>query len=114
MKTTTAPFAKLFAAMSLLVAVFVIVPSADALSCTFELPISQQSLSVHLGEHDQTEQDNAATCAHGHCHHTSSERIYSQIEAENRVPSPLLRQFWLVNEYLESRAPDGLMRPPKT
>lgn len=112
MKVAALHMAKLFAVMSLLFAVFIVAPTADASACAPEVPELQQSLHAHSDNDVGNGVGDLGTCAHGHCHHTASERNASQ-DPDTVLQSPLLRQIRPVNDLRDSRTPDGLMRPPR-
>src|SRR5690554_4693580 len=68
-------------ALALLIAVFVVIPLADAALCGTEAQSSHLSLSVDEDRHDETSlpdflQDH---CEHGHCHHNTTAYVATNI-----------------------------------
>lgn len=101
-----------FTTLALLIAVFVIVPIADAVICGVEV---ESSRSLHSFDHSPSEQTNLPDflqdhCEHGHCHHTPSNlsaRIPEADHSRRQIPK------WPEYRLATSFEPDELMRPPK-
>lgn len=115
----------------LLMAVMVLVPVADAVSCSLESaashPVepcddheagSDETGARHSGDHDAvaSTDDCAAdrahgACAHNHCHHTMA-HVPSGVATGQRLPEGDDGTSFKHAARLENRA-DGLMRPPR-
>lgn len=98
---------------ALFVAIFVLVPTVDAVACAVELEPAHAAVYVDSDGDDQpTDADDHAICSHGHCHHSGTAMPASpQTVAMTTALSPnLLRP---TDEPLSSRAPSDLERPPR-
>lgn len=106
-------WAKLIAAVTLLVAAFVVAPMADAATCAPEAPAAhlQADHDPSTGDHTGKGADHGV-CAHGHCHHVTGERASTPeiglAGYEARTLHGRLR-----DDVAPSHAPDGLKRPPR-
>lgn len=98
---------------TLLIAVLVIAPVADAFTC------GPEPATSHLTETgtDPHEDDDGADCCHGlctqnHCHHHSTAVVAAAVtlpgDSQRRFDPALPDAAWLANVY------DGLMRPPRS
>lgn len=109
-----ASLARLFAALTLVIAAFVVVPVSDAAACAPE-PVAAHQAFDHdpaAGDHNGPGGEHGL-CAHGHCHHTASERHATS-------------EFGLAEAFVQTRhgrpqddgvasfAANGLMRPPRS
>lgn len=100
-------------ALALLIAVFVVIPVADAALCGEEVQSSHLSLSVDEDHNsDETSlpdflQDH---CEHGHCHHTTACVAISIAGADLRWRQA---HIWPDYDAAVSFTPEGLKRPPK-
>lgn len=106
-------WARLIAAVTLLVAAFVVAPAADAATCAPETPAAH-ALGDHeitSGEHSGKTTDDGV-CAHGHCHHAQGERSPGEhvFDAGLCAQSPHDRPR---DDAVATRAVDGLKRPPR-
>ena len=105
--------ARLLAALTLVVAAFVIAPIADAAACGPE-PLAAHQVIDHdpaAGDHDGSGGE-PGLCAHGHCHHTASARAEAGDDLPLQVYSRPVHAF-PISEVRASIAPDGLIRPPR-
>lgn len=106
-------FMKMLAALTLLIAAFVVVPSADAATCVPEIRSAHQALDHPQsgGDHSETGAEHG-TCSHGHCHSAASARTavvdYSASVHPVRVAHDLPR-----DDVAVSHPSDGLKRPPR-
>ena len=105
--------ARIFAALTLVIAVFAVIPATDAAACTPEIPALEQVLNPHPSDTHGGEGVESGACAHGHCHHcgiTAPPAIDDMRSmALDRAPlAPSLDQA------PASRMPAGPMRPPRT
>jgi len=102
----------------LLIAVMVVVPVADAFSCSLEVERSHSgsSASGHDASDDaDTKQNDSASghevCTHNHCHHTTAAlpapHVLGSVAFDGDSLSPANDQNRLANR------PDQLMRPPR-
>lgn len=74
----TATWARVIAALILVIAVFAIAPAVDAATCVPEVPSAHQVLAHDPATGDHSGQgSDSAVCAHGHCHHSAGERFSS-------------------------------------
>lgn len=113
MSGLTPTLARLIAAVTLLIAAFLVAPVADAAICAPETPAAQA-----IADHDLSpghRSDGGAehgACSHGHCHHAQGERAsgadlaIAPVHARARHDPPR-------DDAAASRAPDGLKRPPR-
>lgn len=104
-------FAHRLATLALLIAVFVVIPVADAALCALEGEATHLSLAV---DEDGHEDDNLfdlsqGHCEHGHCHHTTS-HVSTDILASGTWRHA---HHWPEYDTAVSYTPDGLKRPPK-
>ncbi|MBB5746308.1 hypothetical protein [Brevundimonas variabilis] len=101
------------ALIALFIAVFVLIPTADAAACALEVQPAQAAASVADDGGDvPSDVDDHAICSHGHCHHSGT-AMPSQpqtVAVTAAVAPSLLRP---ADEPLASRAPSGLERPPR-
>ena len=105
--------AKLCAALTIVIAVFIVTPVSDAAACAPEPVSAHQSL-----DHDPDAGDHSGTtgeyglCSHGHCHHTASERFLATdfnltaLSFKSQHDRPL-------DDDRVSFTSDGLKRPPR-
>lgn len=100
------------AALALLIAVFVVIPVADAALCGTEVQDSSLSFSIETDRHDETSlpdilQDH---CEQGHCHHPTAYVVPSIPEADlERCPV----HRWPDYNAAVSFMPDRLKHPPR-
>jgi hypothetical protein len=93
--------ARIFAALTLVIAVFAVIPATDAAACAPEIPALEQVLDAHPGDtHD------------GHCHHTASER-HAIPEVDVTAPHAPAPRLIPGDDTTVSFAPNGLKRPPR-
>lgn len=106
-------WARLIAAVTLLVAAFIVAPAADAATCAPETPAAH-ALADHevtSGDHSEKGSD-PGVCAHGHCHHAQGERS----SAEHTFDAGLYAQSSHDrprDDSVATRAVEGLKRPPR-
>lgn len=106
-------WAKMLAAVTIVVAVFFIVPAVDAAACAPEPPAAHASVD-HLpqdGDHGSAG-DTHGICSHGHCHHGGSARpetAEALTVGLGRPPLDAARH----DAFLASITPEGLKRPPR-
>ena len=100
----------------LLVAAMVIVPVADAFSCSFE-PETMHATSLssdHAADEAPTSPDGPTThdiCSHNHCHHTTAD-----VPSSLLVGTVALRRNGLLpanDDQHRANRPDQLLRPPR-
>lgn len=98
---------------ALFVAIFVLVPTVDAVACAVELEPAHAAVYVDSDGDDQpTDADGHAICSHGHCHHGGTTlpsspqplRVNTPIAASPSRPS---------SDAMKSRIPSGPKRPPR-
>lgn len=109
----------LFACLLLLLAV---VPTLDAVICSSDAPAAAERVFAQSGDtaavaaHDHTgaaHQDGGGdACVHGHCHQTASPAapVDIALAANGAAPAKLTPAE---TGLPPSRAPDGLMEPPR-
>lgn len=101
------------ALLALFVAVFVLVPVADAATCAVEAEVTQTSTSVSLPD-EPTDAPSAdhGLCAHGHCHHSgvALPQPAPLKFSTSHSATPALKPS---NAPLTSHSPNGLKRPPR-
>lgn len=106
-----ATLTKLVAAMTLVIAVFVVVPVADAAACVPEAPSSHQTVNHDPADGDHSGPEHGV-CSHGHCHQTASERpSFSDFDGSPMIARP--RHDWPRDDFVGAFATDGPMRPPR-
>ncbi len=106
-------FMKMLAALSLLIAVFVVVPSVDAATCVPEMPSAHQVADHHpsSGDHNERGADHG-TCSHGHCHSAASART-AVIDYAATVHPVRRVHDRPRDDVAVSHPSDGLKRPPR-
>ena len=106
------------AVATLLLAVMVIVPVADAFVCSFESDAhhatadhTRSSPQDEAGKGDVPDGSHAA-CAHNHCHHAAAERapLFDMADTQPLDGSGHARP---ANDVAPSTSADGLKRPPR-
>ena len=101
------------ALLALFVAVFVLVPVADAATCAVEAEVTQTSTLVSLPD-EPTDAPSAdhGLCAHGHCHHSgvALPQPAPLKFSKTHSATPALKPS---NAPLTSHSPNGLKRPPR-
>ncbi len=103
----------------LLVAVMVVIPVADALSCSFELDMQHldgTSASEHAlpaGDADGADPDERlhGVCAHNHCHHATAHLASGVALVHDAFERG--RVLSREDRALSQDVPDGLLRPPR-
>lgn len=104
--------ARVLAALTLVIAVFAVIPATDAAACAPEIPALEQVLDQHSGDRHDGKGAEPGACAHGHCHHTASER-HSVPEVDVTAPYAPAPRVVPGDDTTVSFAPDGLKRPPR-
>lgn len=104
--------AKIFAALTLVIAVFAVIPATDAAACAPEIPALEQVLDAHPGDTHDGQGTEPGACAHGHCHHTASER-HAIPEVDVTAPHAPAPRLIPGDDTTVSFAPNGLKRPPR-
>jgi|SynMetStandDraft_2_1070026.scaffolds.fasta_scaffold00960_3 hypothetical protein len=104
--------ARIFAALTLVIAVFAVIPATDAAACTPEIPALEQVLNPHPSDTHGGEGVESGACAHGHCHHTASER-HAIPEIDVTAPHAASPRVIPGDDTTVSFAPNGLKRPPR-
>lgn len=106
--------ARLFAALTLVIAAFIITPVTDAAACAPEPPTIHQVIDhdPRAGDHNSPGGDQGL-CAHGHCHHTASERHPTRDFILVGPPAHVQHDRPL-DDRVVSFASDGLKRPPRS
>lgn len=110
MEWSKATLAKLFVAMTLVLAAFVFAPVSDAAACAPE-PVSAHQTLDHNHATDDAGSD-PGVCAHGHCHHTASAR-HAASDFMLAEPFARARHDLSIDDSMISFVTDGLMRPPR-
>lgn len=104
--------ARVFAALTLVIAAFVVSPVTDAAACAPEPPAAHQTMDHDPQSGDHSGQGEHGVCAHGHCHHTAGERHaateFAAAALFVRAPRVVPRDDGPV-----SFAAEGLKRPPR-
>ena len=104
--------ARVLAAMTMVIAVFVVIPATDAAACAPEISPLDYVLDQHSGDMHDGKGAEPGVCAHGHCHHTTSER-HAVPEFEVMAPYAAAPRVIARDDTTVSFAPDGLKRPPR-
>ena len=102
--------------MLLLLAVFVVVPVAEALACAQEAPATVGDMHGVSGESDQDpgkgkDSSGADACGHGHCHHSTASLPtagHDDLFADGRISLHSTKHADVYAFRLE-----GPMRPPR-
>ena len=105
---------RLVVVMSLLIAIFIVMPVTDAAACGPELASAHQGLALETPDDhgDQAPQSGDLNCSHGHCHHQGAAR--PPVADLDRQPSMAdARHARPADARLTPFAPHGLMRPPR-
>ncbi|WP_292070320.1 hypothetical protein [Brevundimonas sp. UBA7534] len=113
MALAMATLARTVAALTLLIAAFVVGPGADAAACAPEIPSAH-----HAAEHPASGGDHSGkgadhgVCSHGHCHHSGSEKPASPDVAPVCANAALGHDLDR-GDVVASHRTDGLKRPPR-
>ncbi|MCV0415233.1 MAG: hypothetical protein K5831_10170 [Brevundimonas sp.] len=106
-------WAKMLAAVTIVFAVFFIVPAVDAAACAPEPPAAHASVDHQPQDGDHgSAGDTHGICSHGHCHHGGSARpetAEALTVGFGRPPLDAVRH----DAFLASITPEGLKRPPR-
>lgn len=113
MTWSMASLARLFAALTLVIAAFVVVPVSDAAACAPEPVAAHQSFDHDPAGGDHSAPGENGVCAHGHCHHTASER-HATSEFGIAEAFVQTRHDRPQDDGVASFAANGLMRPPRS
>ena len=96
-------------------ALFVLVPAVDAMSCSPEAELSETAILLiddHSGDAGGDDDADHAVCSHGHCHHggvsTPARSAMSFDAVATRAPVYMQPESRLV-----SHPPAGPERPPR-
>lgn len=108
-----ASLARLFAALTLVIAAFVVVPVSDAAACAPEPAAAHQSVDHDPAGGDHSAPGENGVCAHGHCHHTATER-HTTSDFGFAVDFIQARHDRPHDDGVTSFAADGLKRPPRS
>lgn len=99
--------------LAVFVAVFVIVPAAEHFVCSDNLAQQAAAMSAALDQHQPPDLDNdCKACLHCHCHHLSP-AIPQESDVVVEPTEKAAKLAFMASESLSSRAPNGLMRPPR-
>lgn len=112
MALSMATLARLIAALTLLVAAFVVAPVADAAACAPEIPSAHQAADHPPSGGDHTSGGDHGICSHGHCHHSGTERPTLAEVATLSPISPVVHGL-ARGDVVVSHPSDGLKRPPR-
>lgn len=98
--------------MTLVFAVFVIVPAVDAATCVPEPPSAHGTAAHDADTGDHTDSGaQHGLCAHGHCHHGGNALKWADTQIQPRVLSVRLRPQ--ADHLALTPRPGGLERPPR-
>lgn len=106
-------WARVFAALTLVIAAFAVAPVADAMTCAPEAAPSHQAIDhpPEAGDHGGAGGEHGL-CAHGHCHHTFSQpHPASGLSLADQAAST--RYGPPGGEGAVGAADDGIARPPR-
>lgn len=113
MTWSMAVWAKLILAVTLVAAVFLVAPIADAATCAPEAPTAHVGIDQDPGDGDQTGLGgDHGLCAHGHCHHNGAARSDVNDSLPMQDHGRPVHAFPL-SDFPASTSPDGLKRPPR-
>ena len=113
MERRQARYGLMSALLALILAVFVLIPTADAATCAIEAEASHSAaLTLEDAGDEPVEPADHAACPHGHGHHGGT-TVPSSPQHASADPITALRLLRPASEPLASRAPSGLERPPR-
>lgn len=102
------------AAITLVIAVFVIVPVSDASTCAPEVASASHMFDHASGDSSHsTPGVDHGICSHGHCHHSASERNAAR-DLVLVAPHVDLLHARPLDDTVASFIADGLKRPPRS
>ncbi len=111
--------ANLFAALMLVIAVFVVAPAADAATCAPDAAIAHQTMDMAHGQNGEHVQDGSKGDhdrmggeIHGHCHHPGERPSGGDFNIAR--PQVQASRYILRDDSTVSFASDGLKRPPRS
>lgn len=111
--------ANLFAALTLVIAVFVVAPAADAATCAPDAAIAHLAMDMahdQNGEHAQDgskgDHDRMGGEIHGHCHHPGERQTGGEMTIAK--PQAQASRYILRDDSTVSFASDRLKRPPRS